>query len=85
MLVLPIPATLASSAPAGITGTSMSCAQILQSKTFLPLFFDSPEALVDSVEDDDASRAVVEGESGEVDVVTLRGIVAPSSSSLRIG
>jgi hypothetical protein len=83
ILVPPMPAVLFSSDPEGMTGTSMSCAQMLQSKTFLPLPFDSPAlfAAVSSVEDD-ASKAV--GDVSSV-VVMLSGIVAPSSSSRRMG
>ena len=81
MLVPPMPATLLSSAPAGMTGTSMSLAQILQSKTFLPLDLDSPDALV--VSPSAAEASIVDGDSDEV--VMLSGMVAPSSSSRRIG
>jgi hypothetical protein len=83
ILVPPMPAVLFSSDPGGMTGTSTSCAQMLQSKTFLPLPFDSPAlfAAVSSVEDD-ASKAV--GDVTSV-VVMLSGIVAPSSSSRRMG
>ncbi|KAG9380877.1 ring finger ubiquitin ligase [Pyrenophora tritici-repentis] len=84
MLVPPMPVTLASSAPAGIIGTSMSLAQMLQSNTFLPLDLDSPDALIESPSAaDDDGASIVEGESGDVE--TLSGRAAPSSSSRKMG
>jgi len=83
--VPPMPVTLASSAPAAITGTSMSLAQMLQSNTFLPLDLDSPDALLESpsAADDDDEASIAKGESGDVD--TLSGRAAPSSSSRKMG